>query len=304
MTCNPPQNDRSSTTRRRALAAAGLTTATSLSGCLGALTGNNDTPTPSRSFPTYTDWAYPQGEGDIDGYRIVRFDLETMRGSDVTRDALLRHARDLMDDIAYLGKLGSMSDVETFYTVENSHIFQGPWEKTALEDAVSAFSNVESIGSKHGYSLYTDTRNPGALAVGDGVFVAAHKSAAGQPDEVAKLLVDVKAGEKERFVKTSEDFATVMEPTGGGYYSAGYIHEPWRETRINTGDIKGVTAKGKTLSIEDGRIKRHVLLLYADADQANRSDVEELAQKYYVLEDPTVTKESDRLFTITGLLAR
>jgi hypothetical protein len=304
MTSIPSQIGGPGTTRRRALAAAAGLSATSLSGCLGGVLPSGSTPTPTTSVPPFAHWAYPQPASDVDAYRLRRYELATMRNKDAPRDAVLEYAEGLMDDLVYLDGLAKMEDVEALYEVQNSYVFTGPWKKSEIEDAVSAFRNVTKTGSRGGFTLYEDSQNAKALAAGDGVFVAAHKSPVGTPLEVRDALIGAKTGEGDRFAETNSAFETVVSPTGGGYFSSETVHEPWSETIIPSGHVKGVTAKGVNLSVVDVEIKRHAVFLFAEDAKPSKTEIERLATDYYTLKDPNVTKESDRLYAITGLMDR
>jgi hypothetical protein len=306
MTTTPPpdSHDRTSITRRKALAAgAGLTTATSLTGCLGVFPGGG-TPTPTASVPEFAHWAYPQVDADVDGYSLRRYDLATMRDKDAPRDSVLQYAKGLMEDIVYLDGVATMEDVDALLEIQESYVFEGPWKKAAMEDAVSAFSNIQKTGSRSGYTLYDDTENAAAFAIRDGVFVAAHKSPLGRATDVRDALVAAKTGEGDRFAETSSAFGTVASRTGGGYFSSPSVHEPWSETIITSGHVKGVTAEGVNLSVADGKVKRHAVFLFAEDAEPSETSIERLATDYYTLKDPTVTQETDRIYAITGVLDR
>jgi hypothetical protein len=149
------------------------------------------------------------------------------------------------------------------------------------------------------------------MAVAEGVFVVGHKSGIRDAAEIRDALVTAKLDEvpaerddeaKPRFAASSATFRAVMGHTGEGYFAGGHIHDPWNKDLYESGQMRGAVGNGVTLSIDGDRIRRELRYRFAQDASHDQSKVETFASKYYNLDELSVTKEGDRLYSVSGLV--
>jgi hypothetical protein len=258
--------------RRTLLRAGAVSGAAALAGCTTLLGGG-------RRAASFDDWLYEPGTvADTDHYLALRYTPSVIaeRASsfdDTVYDVLQAFGSDSRD---LVGVGFAQTDAELVFG-KNS-VLTADFEASDVE-ATLKDDDFVAEGTYKEFDVFLGPNENTAVGIGGAAIVVARSSGifggGVRAERIFQAIIDAQAGDTERYVDDSDDFATLIEELGDGNLQSARTHEETDSTDTDEGRFTGEVARGITSSLVDEGIETTFVLVFNEASDIDSGDIED-----------------------------